>query len=495
MRVGRTDRALIWERPIGGGLGKHRLISLTEPITQLAEWNSTLDLDTEYGDCFYSFNADTDRLELISLEDGTIVEEYSLAPIFEQFPAAQAGRVLPQRKMLCIVDSSQSRCLLYKFDSREVLDCLPTDLEGIDVSKDESFLVLGRGPNGVSIFDMETLSTRWLHQHGQALVTKVLSPDESHLITVCYDGSVQVLDVRDGQVLRTYRSHAAIVPVFGVVLMSFIAWCSFWVRVGVRLKSSPLADAILFNGLVAVAFIARVNLSGSMQDPGRFAYQTAQSLFASWLVLLTCWVVFGRTRWTLRILAPLLGIAGTFAVVLINFRGDHYGVWQLVVGAVVVAAVCALWFGLLKRWGWMLSRAGSLPQTIVTERRGIPLRDLFLITAAVAALLAVVRFVSPHMFAAREVLELSIIVTIVSLTGVVATWAGLGPSHWCWRLLLVTLIVLAAGSVLPAAFANLRHWQNWMFTIKYQAFIALFACGTAWIFRAYGWRLRRPLRN
>jgi len=136
----------------------------------------------------------------------------------------------------------------------------------------------------------------------------------------------------------------------------------------------------------------------------------------------------------------------------------------------------------LQRWGWTLSSAGSLPQTVVKERRGIPLRDLFLITAAVAALLAVVRFVSPHMFAAREALELSIIITTVSLTGVVATWAGLGPR-------------LAAGSVLPAAFANLRHWQNWMFTIKYQAFIALFACGTAWIFRAYGWRLRRPLRN
>lgn len=123
-----------------------------------------------------------------------------------------------------------------------------------------------------------------------------------------------------------------------------------------------------------------------MQDPGRLAYQTAQSLFASWVVLLSCWPVFGKARWSLRILAPLTGMAVIFILVLVNFRGHHHGIWQLVIGA---------------------------------------------------------------------------------------------------------LVVLAASSVLPAVFSNLRDWYNWQFMAKYQAFIVLFTLGTALVFRSHGWRLRR----
>lgn len=492
------DRLIVGDVRNPRGNEPNWLVSLETPIKVLAEWNSNWRHSwSQHGESIYTLDADTDRLKELSVRDGSVVNEHSLDPLFEELPDAELGILLDQRKAVVVWSAANNRCYLYEFEQAAVVDCLPADVAGIDMSTDESFMVVGSmsGANSIGVFDLAVQAPRWRYTDDNRIVATRLTPDERHLIVVAKDGSVKLLDVSTGAVLRTYRSRAANAPVFTIVLVGFAAWCRLWVRAGVRAKAWPLFDAVFLNGLIAAAFIVRVNLSGSMQDPGRFAYQTAQSLFASWLVLLTCWGVFGRTRWTLRILAPLLGIAGTFAVVLINFRGDHYGVWQLVVGAVVVAAVCALWFGLLKRWGWMLSRAGSLPQTIVTERRGIPLRDLFLITAAVAALLAVVRFVSPHMFAAREVLELSIIVTTVSLTGVVATWAGLGPSHRCWRLLLVTLIVLAAGSVLPAAFANLRHWQNWMFTIKYQAFIALFACGTAWIFRAYGWRLRRALSD
>jgi hypothetical protein len=250
-------------------------------------------------------------------------------------------------------------------------------------------------------------------------------------------------------------------------------------------------DAIFLNGLIAATLIVRVNLSGSMQDASRLAYQTAQSLFASWLVLITCWVVFGKTRWSLRILAPLLGVAVTLTFVLLNFRGGHFGVWQLVIGAFVVAIVCTLWFGLLRRWGYSLSRGDRAAILPTQVRRSIPLRDLFFITAACAALFAVVRFVSPHVFAAREAAELALIAITSSLTGVAATWAGLSQRHWIVRLLLLSLIVLAAGSVLPTVFPNYRYWVNWRYVAKYQAFIAIFASGTSLIFRSHGWRLRR----
>ncbi|MBI2479626.1 MAG: hypothetical protein HYV60_13640 [Planctomycetia bacterium] len=498
--VARPDRILIFERPKGGGgADKWRLISLTEPITQLAEWNSTRCVDLAHNDEFYMFNADADRLQQLSLEDGSVVEEYSLAPLFEKVPAAEGGTVLPQRKLIGVYDPTQKRCLLYNFDNDEIMDCLPPDVVSVHASKDESYLVLGRESKGespgVSIFDLDTLSMQWLHQSRQALATWELSRDESQLITVRYDGSVRVLDVTTGEVLRTYRSRAAVLPVFGSVLVGFIVWCVLWVRAGTKLHSSPLVDAIFLNGLIAAAFIVRVNLSGSMQDASRFAYQTAQSLFASWLVLLTCWVVFGKARWSLRVLAPLLGVAVTLTFVLLNFRGDHFGVWQLVIGAFVVSLVGTLWFSLLRRWGYSLSDGDRVAISPSREPRSIPLRDLFFITAAVAALLAVVRFVTPHMFAAHEAAALALIVTTISLTGVAATWAGFSRRHWIVRLLFLSLVVFAAGSVLPAVFPNLRHWYQWRFIAKYQAFIALFTLGTTLIFRSRGWRLRRAARN
>lgn len=487
------DRIVTFERPQGGGADKMRLISLTEPVAQIAEWNSAFSGDSD--DEWYILNPDADRLQRLSLESGSVVEEYSLAPLFEKVPGAEVGTILPQRKLIGLYDPIEKRCLLYNLNTHEIVDCLLPDVAGVVVSKDESFLVLGQDPvgklKGVSIFDLDTLKTRWLHLPTQELATWELSRDQSQLITVFYDGSVTVLDIADGEVVRTYRSRALVLPIFGCMLGGFIAWWVLWVRAGNRLESSPLIDAIFLNGLIAAAFIVRVNLSGSMRDPSRMAYQTAQSLFASWLVLLTCWAVFGKTRWSLRILAPLFGIAGTFIFVLLNFRGDHLGVWQLVIGAFVVATLCTLWFGLLRRWGYSLMCSDRRAICSARDRRHLPLRDLFFITAAVAALLAVVRLVSPHTFAAREAAELALIAITVSLNGVAATWAALSRRHWIVRLVLLSLVVLAAGTVLPAVFPDHRHWYHWRFIAKYHAFIALFTVATALIFRSHGWRFRR----
>jgi len=493
-----SDRMLVGDVHNPRGNEPNWLVSLDDPLEVLAEWNSNWRHSwSQKGEFIYTLDADTDRLHVLSVRDGRVVNEYSLDALYDRLPDAELGSSLHQQKAVVVWSAANNRCYLYELERATVVDCLPADVAGFDVSTDESFIVVGsmHGAKSIGVFDLTTRDMRWRYTDENRIVATGLSPDEQQLTVVSEDGSVKMLDVANGLVLRTYCSRAANAPVFTLVLVGFVAWSCLWVRAGVRGKAWPLLDAVFLNGLIALAFMARINLSGSMQDASRFVYQTAQSLFASWLVLLTCWVIFGRTRWTLRLLAPLLGIAGTFAVVLVNFRGDHYGVWQLVVGAIVVAVVCAIGFGGLKRWGWVLRSEDSSPQAPSYDRRGIPLRDLFLVTAAVATLLAVVRFVSPHMFAAREALVLSIIVTTVSLTGVVATWAGLGSSHWSWRLLVLTLIVLAAGSVLPVAFASHRHWQNWIFTTKHQAFIALFVCGTALIFRAYGWRLCRPLRN
>jgi hypothetical protein len=113
------------------------------------------------------------------------------------------------------------------------------------------------------------------------------------------------------------------------------------------------------------------------------------------------------------------------------------------------------------------------------------LRDLFFITAAVALLLAVVRLVSPDVYEVRDVGELAIMVTTVSLTSCCATWAGFSSWHWLWRLSLLVLIVVVDGAVPLAVFP-----ASVGYIFKYQAFIAMFALSTSLVYRARGWKLR-----
>jgi hypothetical protein len=427
-----------------------------------------------------------------SLNDGQPIANYSSAPLFEQIQRPEFAHLFKATSIVVVHDPIENRDVLYDFGEGKFLDALPPKVK-TSFARDGASILLGNRKTGsLRLFDPTTHRTRPLIPNLNE-VTYRPTPDNKRLIVVYQDASVGIFDVATGKLLKTYRSRKWVKPVFAIVFTAFIVWCVLWIRAGIQMGASPLVDIVLLNGLVMGVMVLRINLSGSMEDASRPAFQLAQSLCASWMVLVACWSVLGQMRWTLRIVPPMIGLALTLGIVLLTYRGHSRGVLQVAVGGVGTMALASLWLWLAKRSGLVLV-CGNSEGLRVQEARNrwhIPLRDLFVITAAAGALLAVIRFIFPEMMRFWEAVGIGLLFAALSLAGVIAIWAALSPARWRWRLLVASIFL--GGPALISTLPSLHGQITWTHGMR------LFAASAGWtftsllIFRAYGWRLQRKV--
>jgi hypothetical protein len=280
-------------------------------------------------------------------------------------------------------------------------------------------------------------------------------------------------------------------PTLVALLVGFAVWSWLWAWLGLRSGWHPLADVIVLHGLVLIDLLLPVLWFGSLINDNIGAFFDFESLPACWLLLLGLWFVFGRARWSLRLLGPILGVAAAIGLNFFVLGDDSMTIALAAVGVASVAMLFTAIFGLARRWGWRLvdvRQTDPLPSVAETTRQ-MPLRDLFWLMATIAIFFAVVRFVPLKQFDFRGMNMLIGLVASLCAIALGGTWFALGSRSWLLRFACLLFLIGGVSAFNPGLFPPGPRWEMWLYGLRVYSPLAIFAFGSLLIFRVRGWRL------
>lgn len=333
--------------------------------------------------------------------------------------------------------------------------------------------------------------------------------DEDRRLWVA-DASQQLmlLDALTGKVLKTVTPWWFVPYLEWFTAIGFFVCACAWVHFAAKAHRYVWIDCAWLTGLCIAYIILRSRMVGFADDVVRPIYQFAEGTFASWLVLAALWLVLGRTRVSLRSL-PLIGIAGLavlFSLVTIGFENSR--VWELIIAVGLMSVWLAVACLPLRWMGYRFKLAAQSdgepsPRSEATLRSSaVPIRDLFLLTTVIAALMALGRLVPPAMqVSVQMVANLLVLVVSVTLTGLFASRVGLSCRRFSARvitLLIATVIAMA----LPLAWTAI--YQGWpavlspdfgflWWELRLHTSTAVVTAVCLYAFRLRGWRLAREM--
>lgn len=331
--------------------------------------------------------------------------------------------------------------------------------------------------------------------HGTTLFS-----DDNQLAVATSDTRVFVYDLSTGKLLRCIDPFRWTQWVNVLAAIVFAAWCTAWLRIAARTHSQGWIDQALCSGLVIGYIAFRSSYGGMSSDPTRPIYQVAEGVMASWVIVAIAWLMFGMTRWSLRVLPILLlfGVSTGIAASIVGFRNPRIG--EFVVGMSVLIATICLIFLPLRIYGLrfqLLSRMDGAESTIGEDSksyRGIPLRDFFLATAVLAVGFAIFRGIS---LAVRidlyGVLELISLGLSVSILGCVALWTALSFRSAGVRWIVWSAMIAIAGILTVITSFAVTGWKwipAWNLHIIGFAMRLFVSASIATLLGFYAYRLR-----
>jgi hypothetical protein len=491
-----SQRLLVSEESNGRTAGNERqvLFSYTNgKLTPVGEWKASSTPTIAEGH-IYSLTINH-SLEIRRIDDGALVAIQSMAeklnlrgpglafPLSVWISGSETGRVF--------FGARRNRYVLYDYVNKQVVteDWVP----GKNCWDFDHGKAIYAGDQVVEIGFLDPAAPLQRIELAQQLRGAKFIDGNQHVVVLLEDDSVHIYDTTSGKRIQTYRDRTWERPTFMALLIGFFAWGSLWVRDSVRNEVHPLWDVVVLNALVLTGLLLRVFLQGSVRDPTRPVYQYLQALGASWLMLVVLWFVFGKSRWSIKAIAPLMGLVAILLLALFVYRGNRQQIMELLIGAVVIIAVMCFVLGLARRWGWRLSniKLANRAQPLELAESRIPLRDMFLITAAIGFLLALARLLPAHGFRWDTVGILALLVINTSLSAVGGAWAALSPRHWFVRTAMFVLLVLLVGSVHSLVFPQFYNLYSWKWQLRFAALVIGFSCLSLLTFRVRGWRLTR----
>jgi hypothetical protein len=322
-------------------------------------------------------------------------------------------------------------------------------------------------------------AARFINSGDQVLV---LYPDES----------IDVCDVASGRIVQTFRSRGWVVPTFVALMTGFSVWCCLWVKQSVQHAVSPQWDLLIFSGLILSGLMLRVFLVGSVRDPNRLIYQFLEALGVSWLIMLSLWFIFGKTRWSVKVIGPLLGLVGVLLIAMIVFRGPKQPLWEFLVGVLGITATVIVTFGVARMLCWCLvsTLEGHQQSDRKLESR-VPLRDLFLVFVVAGIFFAVLRFIPVGVYDRKSIEMLALLLVVVAISAVGGVWPALSPRHWLLRAIVFVMLINLAAAVYAIFYPGFRALPEWLNQLRFAGSVSGFTCALLLVFRVRGWRLTR----
>jgi WD40 repeat protein len=319
------------------------------------------------------------------------------------------------------------------------------------------------------------------------------------------DRHVAVWDLTSGAAVARFpdsRADRAGPVCFALCLIVCCAWCFLWVIRGVHVKQThPWLDMIVVNGLLLVVLTIHV--------AARSAEAIHPTMFAAYLALLVAltaalcvWWIYGQGRWSLRLTGLLTGLAIIVAALLGTGHQHDRVIWTILLGSVSYVVTLALLLGWW-RWRGLTLTDAETAATGCGQPRGsrwqLPLSDLLLVTAAIAVLLAVTRFVLAFPLGIHLVAHLAAFGVGLAMTTFVAIWAALARRHMVVRLTLLVVVAAVSGALpwllwLLTGILYAKHARDWWPTMVC-GFAALAVLLSFSIFRLHGYHLFRRARH
>ena len=207
--------------------------------------------------------------------------------------------------------------------------------------------------------------------------------------------SIRKFDLKSGQVVASWHPYRHVMTLYLFVTIGFFLWLFVWLKTSVAKKSPAWIDSVLIGLPVFLALTYRAVFVGQSLEASRHVYHFAQGAAMAGATIAMVWLVFGKTRFTLRLL-PLIAVcaAVTFALAA-AFAQQQQTAWHALVSAFVPVVI----FGILlipARWiGISIFQFRSSDGHDVTERTTkFPIRDLFVLTLVTSAGFAGIRMIS-----------------------------------------------------------------------------------------------------
>ncbi len=262
-------------------------------------------------------------------------------------------------------------------------------------SGERNFTVIDQNSKSV-LCDFETAS-------GSNWVAQFIDSSRLAIASRTFGGCVNVYDVRTGDLLKSHRPFLWIAWCLPIVLIGYAAWSVCFIVHRARGNGWAWLDVAILLGIPLTILTLRLLLRGSPGDIARLPYSYAQGSSAAGIALTTVWLVWGRTSWTLRVLPVGITIAFVLLMIVLCLGRQPELVWQGIASVTVpcFAAITAL---AVSRWaGLQLWRIEPViiddignESDLIAKQHQWSIRNLFLITAVTALMLAVARPVFPE---------------------------------------------------------------------------------------------------
>jgi hypothetical protein len=304
----------------------------------------------------------------------------------------------------------------------------------------------------------------------------------NQLVLTTRDHRIFVYDLTTGKLVRIVDPFFWPDWCSRFVVAIYSLWCLVGLLVSARCHPHGWLDLVFCSGLV-LAFDA--NLYGS--DHSVFI-----SVFSTWLLIATSWLIFGKTRWSLRfqLLLLLVGIMVRF----LNSTPSMRNLWQFsfslrgiltLVLFYLIALIPLKWLGFRTERDMDLNPLQAEP--VKNQSQTITLRDLFCWTITFAFLFSIFRSVPNFGWNAndsRNWVRICMMDGCIAGAGLFAMWVALSPRSWKlrWSIALIGLL----GFVVMASYL---FGDKFPTKVSFSTFLA--SVFGFYAYRLRGWRLEQ----
>ncbi len=401
------------------------------------------------GGAIATINSSANQIEIRSIADGSLVRSQTLPADFD--PVNMPWRA--SEDLLMYLDKTTLK--IFNWQTGE---SLPSIQDSDQHWRQRGSLIVVRSQQGYHrrVIDVQTGETIGSFRAREGL--NYFDRQRAIVSSADRGWTITEFDLATGKVSRSWQPYAYVCPSFVAWLIAFFVWSVLWVAASFRRGIFASTDVILIGGVAFSLLVLRVVIAGDTLDASRPGYQYAQGVAMAGASVLLLWLVFGRTRITLRLL-PLIGFCGlTTGILVAVFRHQPSHSWYALASTFLPIAVLSVWLIMLRVLKWRIVVANAQQQTL--EQMRYPLRDLFLITLLTSAGFAALSLISSD---AGVLLDLNLMnwpLLVSQIVGMAAIVTALARHRWVVlpsaAIVLVAFILLAAEAYLSFQYERLQ---------------------------------------